>query len=80
MGYWEAALSFAKYCGKDMEEIKELMALISYETPCFGRGIFHKEYIGGIYVETKDGKTYGGTIEEGTLPEKYILRFGELAQ
>ena len=56
------------------------MALISYETPCFGRGIFHKEYIGGIYVETKDGKTYGVTIEEGTLPEKYILRFGELAQ
>lgn len=62
------------------EEIKELMALMNYETPYFGRGIFHKEYIGGIYVETKDGKTYEVTIKEGTLPEKYILRFGELAQ
>lgn len=62
----------------DPGEIAELLDLLSYYTNYYTGGAFSTGSVGGIAIVKKDGTAEAVTIFEGTLPEKYILRFGEL--
>ena len=59
----------------EKEEIRELLELISYTDVYYNPGAFQKELRGELMIVTKDEKMGGCYVYEGTLPEKYILRF-----
>lgn len=62
----------------DPEEVEELLALISYGRDYrMARGI--ERGMASVEMTDKDGRRSRGYIRKGDLPEKYILRFGELA-
>lgn len=64
----------------DPGEIQELLGLISYERiNNYNVCVFpFKEMAGYVQLTLTDGNTYRVYLYEGELPEKYILRFGEL--
>lgn len=64
----------------DQAEIRELLELISYETEgYYGGGAFRPGRVETITaVLAEEGRELSVNIPEGTLPEKYILRFGSL--
>ena len=63
----------------DPEEVRELLDLICYEEPLHGGNAFQPDYVEeAIRVDLKDGETISVYLPTGVLPEKYILRFGEL--
>lgn len=67
----------------DRNEIAELEKLLCYTSSWNGSGAFGRGRTGvSVSFWTEDGSTEiynaGASIQEGTLPEKYILRFGEL--
>lgn len=63
----------------DPKEIEELLPLISYSDGNKRWGVFKKSVI-NISMTDKDGETIECYIRAGDLPEKYILRFGELIE
>ena len=60
----------------DREEIEELEALLTYIQNYYHRSVFQRRYI-SVTVRGEDGDEWMGYLPKGTLPEKYILRFGE---
>lgn len=70
---WEAVLMIT-----DRAEVEELLSFIDYATPyfnnVFGNGCVTVSYFN---MEGEEKTCY---IPMGTLPEKYILRFGELVK
>lgn len=63
----------------DPGEIDELLALISYTYDYrVARGL--KSSMVSVEMTYKDGRRSKGYLRKGDLPEKYILRFGELAE
>ncbi len=63
----------------DKQEIEELLEIISYvsaEAP----GAFRQERVGNIRIVTEDGKERYVYVPKGEMPEKYLLRFGELTK
>lgn len=62
----------------DPEEIEELLALISYNRDYRRARGFERAMV-SLEMTDKDGRRSKGYIRKGDLPEKYILRFGELA-
>lgn len=63
----------------DPEEVEELLSLISYKRDDRVVGFLKKRMI-DVKMTDKDGTQSTGYIRKGDLPEKYILRFGELAE
>lgn len=63
----------------DQEEIEELLPLISYSDGTRRRGVFKKSVI-SISITDREGETIECYIRAGDLPEKYVLRFGELIE
>lgn len=63
----------------DPEEIAELMEFICYNERHAGAGIFYPGMAGQTTLTDKDGTAYQVYIPKGVLPEKYILRFGEIS-
>lgn len=63
----------------DPKEIEELLPLISYSDGNKRWGVFKKSVI-SISMTDKDGETIECYIRAGDLPEKYVLRFGELIE
>lgn len=61
----------------DPGEIKELLGLISYEYPRRNSLFSAGEMTDAVKLVTADN-TYTVRLYKGELPEKYILRFGEL--
>lgn len=61
----------------DKEEIRELLELISYTEGMFNSGAFREELTGELVIVTEEGTAETGCVYEGTLPEKFILRFQE---
>lgn len=61
----------------DRAEIEELTALLNYEEPYRSDNIFVKGSC-SVYVEDNEGMQYRYYIRAGELPEKYVLRFGQL--
>lgn len=61
----------------DPGEIRELLGLISYENPSRTNLFSYREMVNTVQLVTADG-TYTVSLYSGELPEKYILRFGEL--
>ncbi len=61
------------------EEIEELLSLISYSREHKGEGVFKKPVI-SISMTDRKGESASCYIKKGELPEKYILRFGELIE
>lgn len=63
----------------DSKEIEELLPLISYSNGNKRWGVFKRSVI-SISMTDKDGEIVTCYIKAGDLPEKYILRFGELIE
>lgn len=61
----------------DPAEIEELEALLSFVWDYGSGSVFQKGYV-EVDVTREGGYKSTGYLKEGTLPEKYILRFGEL--
>lgn len=61
----------------DPGEIRELLGLISYEHPSQTNLFSYREMVNTVQLVTADN-TYTVFLYSGELPEKYILRFGEL--
>lgn len=61
----------------DSGEIRELLGLISYEHPSRTNLFSSGEMVNTVQLVTADN-TYTVLLYRGELPEKYILRFGEL--
>lgn len=62
----------------DSGEIEELLALISYNRDYRWIRGFARAMV-SVEMTDKDGRRSKGYIRKGDLPEKYILRFGQLA-
>ncbi len=62
----------------DREEIRELLNLFWYDSGSGRSGIFRPNLTGSLQLEDENGDTWEAVIPTGVLPEKYILRFGEL--
>lgn len=60
----------------DREEIEELEAMLTYIQNYYHRSVFQRRYV-SVTVRGEDGDEWMGYLPKGTLPEKYILRFGE---
>lgn len=60
----------------DREEVKELTALTSFRWPSRNTSVFGSDYI-EIIIRKNNGSEQTGYLPRGTLPEKYLLRFGE---
>lgn len=67
-------------CITDTAEIEELLELISYAQLWQNNGVFRPEQVEAVTLLDKNGREYSVSILAGTLPEKYILRFGELQE
>lgn len=65
-------------CITDPEEIRELLELISYGSPAEWDGMFRPAPVDSITILDRNNWESRAWIPAGTLPEKYILRFGEL--
>lgn len=65
-------------CITEPEEIEELLELISFSSPRYWDGVFRPAPVESITILDKDNWERNAWIPEGALPEKYILRFGEL--
>lgn len=63
----------------DQKEIEELLLLISYSDGNRRWGVFKKSVI-SISITDREGEAIECYIRAGDLPEKYILRFGELIE
>ncbi len=61
----------------DPAEIEELEELLSFVWDYSSGSVFQKGYI-SVEVTMESGTKWTGCLKKGTLPEKYILRFGEL--
>lgn len=61
----------------DRDEIAGLMEIVSYDVPSRTDNLYQKEFA-AIGITDLAGKRHTGYIRMGELPEKYILRFGEL--
>lgn len=72
--------TMVELCITDSAEIEELLELISYTQPWYNNGVFRPEQVETVTLLDKDGREYNVSIPTGTLPEKYILRFGELQE
>lgn len=72
--YWEPALLIT-----DRAEIEEILQLCSYAYPYRYYSVFTRQYR-KVRATGADGRTMEFYIGEGDLPEKYILRFGELTE
>lgn len=72
--YWEPALLIT-----DRAEIEEILQLCSYAYPYRYYSVFTRQYR-TVRATGADGRTMEFYIGEGDLPEKYILRFGELTE
>lgn len=59
------------------KEIEELLEIVSYAAPDRQSNLFREDYV-RIEMKGTDGKEQTAYIQEGKLPEKYILRFGNL--
>lgn len=65
----------------DPEEIAELLELISYSYDRAGELFGPRTQIyGRISIQEKNGNQYDVYMDNGTLPEKYILRFEQTGQ
>ncbi len=63
----------------DREEIAELLELLSYtDAYRYSGGAFGRELSGRVDVIMKDETEFTGMLYGGTLPEKYVIRFGEI--
>lgn len=71
---WEPSLLIA-----DKAEIEEILRLCSYASSSRYYNVFSRQ-VHAVRVTGTDGRTMEFYIGEGVLPEKYILRFGELAE
>lgn len=60
------------------DEIRELMQLMNRQTPQHVYGPFYKGYVQVNVIVDGQGESVTYYIRKGDLPEKYILRFGEL--
>lgn len=69
---WEYALMIT-----DRTEVEELLSWMSYAEPYYVSSVFSGSYVEISYFDM-DGNEETGYIPMGVLPEKYILRFGEL--
>ncbi len=61
----------------DIEEIQELLALCSNDWYRYRNGLFWDTKI-PVTIEKKDGEMFEVYISRGAMPEKFILRFGEM--
>jgi hypothetical protein len=62
----------------DPEEIEELLGLASYDWGKNYENAFWSGFTGDVRAVTKDGEQITLFMPNGVLPEKYILRCGEL--
>lgn len=62
----------------EAREMEELLGLISYEYSYNSGGVFRRGYVSNVQLVRKDGEVIYVMLPTGSLPEKYILRFGEL--
>ena len=60
----------------DPAEMEEVFRLLHFEMPMSPRGIWGNEYARVVLIKS-DGYRQEWFIPMGTLPEKYIVRFGE---
>lgn len=60
------------------DEIRELMQLMNRQTPQHTLSAFYKGYVQVNVIVDGQGESVAYFIRKGDLPEKYILRFGEL--
>lgn len=61
------------------DEIRELLELLSYDSGRSSRGVFRLKPVEQVTIVLKeDRREVDVNIPYGALPEKYILRFGEL--
>lgn len=66
-------------CITDETEIRELLELISYDSGRGRGGVFRLNPVDRVTIVLKEGqKVMYVNIPYGALPEKYILRFGDL--
>ncbi len=90
----DAAVGELYYSVRDPEEIEELLGLVSFGNSYSSDGLFGKVRVGHIELimkgdaskdqdiiidkEGRERNVFSVMVYEGTLPEKYILRFGNL--
>lgn len=66
-------------CITDETEIRELLELISYDSGRGRGGVFRLNPVDRVTIVLKEEqKVMYVNIPYGALPEKYILRFGDL--
>jgi len=77
-GDWEAEIQFVLQI-TDQAEIEELLEYISYSSYRSSGNSIRKGYV-KILVVDQEGRKWDRYIQRGSLPMKYILRFGDLAE
>lgn len=72
----EASYGLKSVAITDREEVEEMIALLSVLSPSQRRSVFGTEY-SKVKIRENNGSEKTGYLPKGTLPEKYIFRFGE---